>query len=174
MISQEEAGEKKRRPFRKRKSDYGLRLEEKQKLKFIYDVKEKQLRRYVETALKSKGNPAESLLITLETRLDNVVYRLGFVPTRQSARQMVSHGHVMVDGEKVNVPSYSVKTGQEISIKEKMLRNVLVQESLENKKKQDLPSWLSRENNKGRAMASPSKEDLRKDVDMSQVMELYT
>src|SRR3989344_4862054 len=93
-------------------SQYGRQLREKQKVKRLYGLLEKQFRRYVEKALKAKGNTGEVLLSNLERRLDNVIYRLGFAPTRPSARQLVSHGHVLIDGKKVNIPSYQLKVGE--------------------------------------------------------------
>src|SRR5712675_3504917 len=104
---------------RRKRSDYSVALAEKQKLRFQYGLMERQFRRYFESALRKRGVTGETLLQMLETRLDNVVYRLGFANTRNAARQLVSHGHVQVNGRNVNVASFNVKTGDEISIKDK-------------------------------------------------------
>ena len=106
-------------------SEYGLQLAEKQKAKFLYGVSERQFRRYFKEAARMKGNTGENLIILLERRLDNVVYRMGFATTRRQARQLVSHGHILVDGKKVNIPSYLVKPGQKISLKKKKWKIIL-------------------------------------------------
>lgn len=161
------------RKRRNKKTDYGRRLEEKQKLKFIYKILERQLRRYIEEALRSPGDPGEKILQNLETRLDSLVYRLGFAPTRQSARQLVSHGHVRVNGNKVDIPSYQVLPGETITLKERSLHNSLIRESLKNVKPEDLPAWLERQEDVGKLNYLPSKEELPQDINMAYIIELY-
>jgi small subunit ribosomal protein S4 len=159
------------RPGR-RKTDFGVRLEEKQKLKFVYGIRERQLQRYARAAFRSVGDPRELILRQLETRLDNVVYRLGFASTRPQARQLVSHRHVLVDGKKVDIRSYSVRPGQTVSLTEKSLRRPSVQEALLRKKPADISDWLERnENGAGRLRRLPSKDDFPQDVDMQRVVE---
>lgn len=168
----EDANNKKRQPKAK-KTEYGKRLEEKQKLKFIYNVTEKKFLRYVKTAKKSKGNDSELILVQLESRLDNVIYRSGFARTREQARQFVSHNHVLVDDKKLNIPSYEVSAGQKITLKEKIFANPLVQEVLEEKKKENFPSWLERKENSVAIRHLPESDELPKDVDMQMVLGFY-
>lgn len=111
-----------------RRSDYGLQLDEKQKLAFVYNVRERQIRNYYKRAAKMPGRTGENLLILLETRLDNIVYRVGFGATIWAARQIVNHGHINVNGERVNLPSYVVRPGDVISVREKMQKNVHIEE----------------------------------------------
>ncbi len=114
-----------------RRSDYGLQLSEKQKISFIYNVREGQLRKYFMNARRMPGNTGANLMGMLERRLDNLVYRAGFAATIWAARQLVSHGHILVDGQRLNIPSYQVRPGQTISIAEKMKKNVHIIESVE-------------------------------------------
>jgi small subunit ribosomal protein S4 len=114
-----------------RRSDYGTQLEEKQKLSFIYNIRERQMRRYYLRAARTKGATGATMLILLERRLDNLVYRAGFAATIWAARQLVTHGHVLVNGKRLNLPSYSVRPGETIAVTEKMRKNVHVIESLE-------------------------------------------
>ncbi|WP_334330922.1 30S ribosomal protein S4 [Candidatus Phytoplasma prunorum] len=113
--------------------DYGLQLQEKQKVRFTYGISEKQFKKIFKDAGKLKGIHGEIFLFLLESRLDNIVYRLGFAKTRQQARQLVNHGHILVDGKKVDIPSYSLKVGQTITLKEKSKDLIIVKESLANK-----------------------------------------
>ncbi|PIU71757.1 30S ribosomal protein S4, partial [Candidatus Woesebacteria bacterium CG06_land_8_20_14_3_00_39_27] len=122
-------------------SQYGRQLREKQKVKRLYGLLEKQFRKYVELALKSKGNTGEKLIGFLEKRLDNVIFRLGFAPSRPSARQIVSHGHVLVDGKKVNIPSYGLKVGQTVSLDARGMAIPTVAKLLKNKEIK-IPPWL--------------------------------
>ena len=124
----------------KRKSEYGRRLEEKQKIKFIYGVLERQFRRYVKEAFKSKGQTGIRLLQLLETRLDRVIYLAGFAKTGRMARQAITHGHVQVNGKKLSIPSYTVKQNDIITLTPKFLYNIQVREFL--KEKKYIPSWL--------------------------------
>jgi small subunit ribosomal protein S4 len=121
---------------------YGMQLREKQKVKRIYGILEKQFRLYFEKAEKMKGITGENLLILLERRLDNVVYRLGFAASRRHARQLVSHGHVLVNNKKVDLPSYLTNPGDVITLKEKMLKSPIITELLEKVETRGLPPWL--------------------------------
>lgn len=114
-----------------RRSDYGMQLNEKQKLAFVYNIREKQMRNYFMKARRQTGNTGANLLILLERRLDNIVYRAGLAPTIWAARQLVGHGHVLVNGTRLNIPSYAVQVGDEVRLTEKMRQNVHVVESLE-------------------------------------------
>ena len=151
------AGALDRRPYppgengnkRKKYSDYALRLEEKQKLRHNYALKEKQLRRFIHNSKKGKSTQwINKLASLLERRLDNVIMRLGFAPSIIAARQLVGHGHVLVDGKKVDIPSFIVKTGQEISIREKSQKNQIVLQGLQ-KPRLDLPDFLRKEEKGG-------------------------
>lgn len=157
-----------------RRSDYGLQLNEKQKLAFSYNVREKQLRRYFLKARKQPGNTGENLLALLERRLDNLVYRAGFAATIWAARQLVSHGHVLVDGVRLNIPSYSVVPGQTIALIEKMRKNVHVIESLESTPYS--PPFLTVDNNTVTATLTriPERGEIQVPVDESMVVEFYT
>ncbi|HEX2905377.1 MAG TPA: 30S ribosomal protein S4 [Phototrophicaceae bacterium] len=157
-----------------RRSDYGLQLNEKQKLSFSYNVREKQLRRYFLKARKQPGNTGENLLALLERRLDNLVYRAGFAATIWAARQLVSHGHILVDGQRLNIPSYSVVPGQMIILSEKMRKNVHVIESLESTPYS--PSFLDVNNNTFTATLTriPERGEIQVPVDESLVVEFYT
>jgi small subunit ribosomal protein S4 len=161
----------------KKKSEYGKRLEEKQKLRFIYNVTEKQMRRYVAKAFRSKGINGHVLLQLLETRLDNMVYRIGFANTIWSARQLVSHGHVRVNGKKVDVPSYEVRVGDEVSLAEgKMRENGQVQESLKNAPIGLIPPFLEsdRDQYKAKLIAVPKREDIKVEIEEQLIVEYYS
>lgn len=168
-----EADEKKEIKRQKRKTAYGIRFEEKQKLKFIYGVAERQFGRYVRESLNSHEDPAVMLYRKLETRLDNVIYRLGFAATRPQARQLASHGHVLVNGARVDIPSYHVAPRDDITLAGEMLSSPAVQESLSKKKPIDLPSWLERGGGVGRVKHYPKKEEVRKDIDFENVIAFY-
>lgn len=149
-----------RRGRRRKRSDFGKRLEEKQKLRFIYGVLEKQFRRYYEKALQQEGNTEEFFVQMLESRLDNIVFRLGFASTRPQARQFVSHGHVYVDDERVDIPSYQVKPGQTITLKKSSLELNDVKANLEESRVSDLPDWISRKGPIGKVNNLPTLEDV--------------
>jgi len=171
----ESPSEQKGKKRRARKiSDYGIRLREKQKLKFIYGVLERQFRRYFKKALSDPQNTEEVLLRLLECRLDNVVYRLGFAKTRNQARQFVNHGHILIDDKKVDIPSYNIKAGQIITLKSKSLEIPSVQESLKETKPDKLPPWLERKGPVGKVKKLPEKDDLRTDIDISLIVEYYS
>lgn len=160
-----------------RPSDYGLQLREKQKVKRIYGILERQFRRYFEEAERRKGNTGENLLQLLETRLDNVVYRMGFAVTRPAARQLVSHRGVTVNGKPVNLPSYAVKAGDAIALSEKAQKQLRVKESLTLAEQMNLsPSWVEVDSNKfaGVFKAVPDRADLPSDINEALIVELYS
>ena len=161
---------------RRKQSEYGLQLNEKQKAKFIYGVLEKQFRKYYVMATKQEGVTGENLLQILESRLDNVVYRLGFANTRREARQMVNHGHITIDGARVDIPSYLVKPGQVVSIKEKSRNSVRVKEVLEQNAQTPVPAWLELDRNtlQGKVVSLSSREDIDYDINETLIVELYS
>src|SRR5947209_2178303 len=155
---------------------YGLQLREKQKTKRIYFTLEKQFRNYFEKAARTKGVTGEQLLQQLERRLDNVVYRLGFATSRRQARQLVRHGHVQVNGKKVNIPSYEVTVGEEIQIRESSRKVPILEIARDFASHQPAPVWLEidRENYKGRVIALPKREDIQLPVNEQLIVELYS
>jgi small subunit ribosomal protein S4 len=155
---------------------YGLQLREKQKVKRIYGVLETQFRSYFEKAARQKGVTGENLLSQLERRLDNVVVRLGFASTHNQARQLVRHGHVQVNGKKVNVPSFQVAAGHEVSVKEKMKKNVQVVSALELAGGRGTPHWLelNAENATGKILSLPKREDINLPIQERMIVELYS
>ncbi|TWG88061.1 small subunit ribosomal protein S4 [Luteimonas sp. J16] len=158
-------------------SDYATQLREKQKVKRIYGLLERQFRNYYKKASNRKGNTGENLLQLLETRLDNVVYRMGFAVTRPSARQLVSHRGVTVNGKVVNLPSYQVKSGDVIALSEKAQKQLRVQESLNIAQTMDLtPSWVEVDQKKftGVFKAVPDRSDLPADINEALIVELYS
>jgi small subunit ribosomal protein S4 len=161
---------------RRKQSDYASALAEKQKLRFQYGLMERQFRRYFNTALKKRGVTGETLLQMLETRLDNVVYRMGFANSRGAARQLVSHGHVTVNNRKVNVASYNVKAGDLVAIKDKPGSRRLVTRNLELTQIQPVPDWLvaDKDQFQGKVMRIPSREEIAPIVNEQLVVELYS
>ena len=158
-------------------SDYATQLREKQKVKRIYGLLERQFRNYYKKASNKKGNTGENLLQLLETRLDNVVYRMGFAVTRASARQLVSHRGVLVNGKYVNLPSYAVKAGDAIALSEKAQKQLRVQEALTVAQQMDLsPSWLDVDAGKfaGVFKAVPDRAELPSDINEALIVELYS
>jgi small subunit ribosomal protein S4 len=155
---------------------YGLQLREKQKAKRIYFTQEGQFRNYYEKALKWKGVTGEKLLQQLECRLDNVVYRMGFAQSRRQARQLVRHGHVAVDNRKVNIPSYQVSVGEEISIRENSKKLPVLELAKEFASHGTQPTWLEvdRDNYKGRVLNLPKREDIQLPVNEQLIVELYS
>jgi small subunit ribosomal protein S4 len=155
---------------------YGLQLREKQKTKRIYFTQESQFRNYFEKAARAKGVTGEMLLQQLERRLDNIVYRLGFGISRRQARQLVRHGHVNVNGRKVNIPSYEVSVGEEIAIREGSLKLAILEQAKEFASHQNAPTWLEidRDNYKGRVLALPKREDINLPVNEQLIVELYS
>lgn len=154
-------------------SDFGKQLREKQKVKRIYGLMEKQFHKYFEKASRDKANTGEALLRILEQRLDNVVYRLGFAPTRSSARQFVSHGHILVDGKKVNVPSFQVEDGMVVNPKQKIMETPLVKKMLEDKDL-TLPGWMTRKGPVGKILRAPKREDIVDDINEQLIIEFYS
>lgn len=159
-------------PSRKQ-SQYGRQLREKQKVKRLYGIMETQFRRYVDEAFKSKGNTGEKLLSLLERRLDNVVFRLGFAGTRPLARQLVSHGHIQVNGKKVNIPSYQVRAGETIGISSKAIRIPHVAKVLEDKDKK-IPDWLKKKAAVGMVEKEPTSEDVTEPISAQDIVEFYS
>ena len=158
-------------------SDYAVQLREKQKVKRIYGLLERQFRNYYKKASSKKGNTGESLLQLLETRLDNVVYRMGFAVTRPAARQLVSHRGIMVNGKPVNLPSYQIKMGDQIQLTEKAQRQLRVEEALKVSGDMDLaPSWVEVDSKKfsGVFKAVPERSDLPSDINEALIVELYS
>jgi small subunit ribosomal protein S4 len=161
---------------RTRPTGYGIQLREKQKAKRLYGINEKQFRRYFDEASKKKGDTGEFLVRTLELRLDNIVYRLGFAKTRAQARQFVNHGHVEVNGKKVDIPSFAVKSGQTVSLREGSKKSPVfaaVQQELE---KQRPPSWLRIDSAtlSGTVLSQPENEDLQQIFDPKMIVEFYS
>ena len=157
-------------------SEYGSQLREKQKAKFIYGVLEKPFRNYFEKASRMKGQVGENLMVLLESRLDNVIFRLGWARTRREARQIVGHRHVLVNGKIVNIPSYLVKAGDTVEIKEKAKSSERYKEIIEMTSGRIVPTWLEsdKENLKGAVKALPSREEIDVPVDELQIVELYS
>ena len=155
---------------------YGLQLREKQKTKRIYFTQESQFRNYFEKAARTKGVTGEMLLQQLERRLDNVVLRLGFAISRRQARQLVRHGHVQVDGRKVNIPSYQVSVGEEIAIREGSRKLPILETAKEFASHQHAPTWLEidRDNYKGRVTSLPKRDEIQLPVNEQLIVELYS
>ena len=161
---------------RKKQSEYGLQLNEKQKVKFIYGVLEKQFRKYYVMATKKHGITGEELLSILETRLDNVVFRLGLANTRREARQIVNHGHILVNGKKVDIPSYIVKTGDTVALREKSKASQRMKDIAEANASRAVPKWLDMDKNAqaGKVIALPTREDIDDEVEEHLIVELYS
>ncbi len=163
--------------MRKKQSEYALQLNEKQKVKFVYGIMEKQFRGYYEKAEKMPGKTGENLLVTIERRLDNVVYRLGFAMTRREARQLVNHAHFTVNGKKVNIPSYLVKPGDVIEVKESSRSSSKFKRLLgEDAIQVTVPQWLDREKNalKGTIVKMPERADIDMPIEEHLIVELYS
>ena len=161
---------------RKKQSEYGVQLTEKQKVKFIYGVLEKQFRKYYVMATKKNGITGEMLLQILETRLDNVVFRLGLANTRREARQIVNHGHILVNGKKVNIPSYLIKQGDVVTVREKSRDSVRMKEIVEVNASRLVPKWLDMDKNTltGKVVALPARDDIDYEVAEHLIVELYS
>lgn len=155
---------------------YGLQLREKQKVRRLYGILETQFRNYFEKAAAARGITGETLLFMLERRLDNVVYRMGLATSRAEARQLVRHGHILVAGRKVNIPSFQVAPGQEIAVREKSRQILSIQRALDLSGSRGIPSWLEfdRENMKGRVVSLPKREDVNFPVQEQMIVELYS
>ena len=161
---------------RKRSSQYGLQLREKQRVRWEYGIMESQFRRYYRTAERSPYITGEEFLRLLERRLDNVVYRLGFSFSRAQARQLVNHGHFLVNERAVNIPSFLVKEGDVVEFKKKSRKSPLVKQILEVSQKRAVPEWLEvdRRAMKGIVKRFPSKEELNQEIDVSLIVEYYS
>ena len=159
---------------RKKMSEYGLQLQEKQKLRHMYGVNERQFRTLFDKASKLPGKSGENFMILLDTRLDNIVYRLGLSRTRRGARQLVNHGHVMVDGKRVDIPSYRLKAGQEISLREKSQNLDIVNESME--VSNFVPEYLTFDADKkvGTFVRLPERGELSAEINESLIVEYYS
>ena len=161
---------------RTRLTDYALQLREKQKLRRMYGVLERQFRNYYKKAASVKGSTGENLLSLLEGRLDNVVYRMGFGTTRAEARQLVAHKAIRVDGEVVNIPSYQVKPNQVISVRERAKKQARITDALQLAKQRNIPGWLEVDEKKmeGVLKSLPDRSDLPAEINESLVVELYS
>jgi small subunit ribosomal protein S4 len=161
---------------KKKLSEYGIQLREKQKAKRFYGILEGQFRKYFEMANRKKGITGENLLQLLESRLDNVVYRLGFGTTRAESRQLVTHGHFEINGKRLNIPSYIVKVGDTINVSEKGRKSPRFKEILDITGSKVVPKWLEvdQENLKGKVVALPSREDIDLNVQEHLIVELYS
>jgi len=157
-------------------SDYGIRLREKQRVRRIYGVKESQFRRYFEIADRQKGVTGTNLLVLLERRLDNVVYRLGFADSRSQARQLVKHGHFLVNGRRVDIPSYQVRVGDEIKVREKSKDILPIVQATEAVARRGVPDWLEldAENKKGVVKAMPERSHITMPIQEQYIVEFYS
>lgn len=161
---------------RRKQTEYGMALIEKQKLRYYYGLLERQFRNVYERALKRRGVTGEQMLQILETRLDNVVYHLGFANTRAAARQLVSHGHIKVNGRKVNIPSYELKVNDIVQVKDSNVSRQLVTRNLEIAASRAVPEWLSlnKDEFKGQVMRIPSREEIQPIANEQAVVEFYS
>ena len=162
--------------FRKKKSEYATQLQEKQKLKFIYGVLEKQFYHYFEIAEKQQGQAGTNLITILESRLDNVVFRMGLATTRRESRQLVTHGHFSVNGKKIDIPSYRIKPGDVISLRENSRKSTKFKEIVELTNGRVVPLWLeaNKEDFSAKVVRMPVKEDLDYEVEEHLIVELYS
>ena len=162
--------------FRSKFSEFGLRLREKQKVKRMYGIREKQFRGYFEKASRIKGVTGAILISMLERRLDNVVYRFCFGSSRNDARQLVGHAHVMVNGQVVNIPSYQVKEGDKIEIREKSKKLQRINQALEFSSRRGVPDWLEldEENYKGTVLRVPARDDVTFPIEEQLIVEFYS
>lgn len=167
-----------RQPKRQRRqeSEYGRQLREKQKAKFIYGVLEKQFRGYFKRAKSMQGQTGENLMTILETRLDNVVFRLGFARTRKEARQMVSHGHICVNGRRVDIPSFRVRPGELVSVAPKAKELLVVKSALVSNERVQVPAWLEIDIEKlqGSVLSLPTRDQIDLDINEQLIVELYS
>ncbi|MDI3328207.1 MAG: 30S ribosomal protein S4 [Alicyclobacillaceae bacterium] len=161
---------------RRKPTEYGMQLREKQKARRIYGVLEKQFRRYYEEASRQQGITGEILLQLLEKRLDNVVYRLGYASSRAEARQLVRHGHFTVNGQRVDIPSYQTKPGDVIAVREKSLKSPKIKELVESAESKTVPAWLERDiaSASGRVLRVPTRDEIDTPVQEQMIVELYS
>ena len=163
--------------MRKKQSEYAMQLNEKQKVKFVYGIQEKQFRMYYEKAVHMQGKAGDNLLSLCERRLDNVVYRLGFAMTRREARQLATHGHFTVNGQRVDIPSYQIKVGDVIAVREKSRASVKFKRLLgEDAIQVNVPKWLDHAKNtlEGKVVALPARDDIDFPVEEHLIVELYS
>ncbi len=160
----------------RRQMGYGIQLREKQKVKRIYGVLEKQFRSYFKRAEQNKGITGETLLSMLERRLDNVVYSLGFASSRAQARQLIRHGHILLDGRKNTIPSYQVRVDQEVAVKEASRKNDFIRSSVETARGRGIPTWLELDpdNFTGKVVALPARDEIKLPVEEQLIVELYS
>ncbi len=158
---------------RKKLSEYGVQLQEKQKVRIMYGLTEKQFRKTFEAAGKKKGIHGTNLLIMLESRLDNIVYRMGLAKTRRASRQIVNHGHILVNGKKVNIPSYQVKPGDTISVKESSMNHPVINECLENTTNRVSFVTFDDKKKTGTYVRYPEREELNAEINESLIVEFY-
>ena len=166
-----------RQPKRRRKeSEYGMQLREKQKAKFIYGVLEKQFRGYFKRAKSMEGQTGENLMTILETRLDNVVFRLGFARTRKEARQTVTHGHILVNGRRVDIPSFRVRPGDLVSVAPKAKEMLVIKSALVSNERMQVPAWLEVDIEKlqGSVLSLPNRDQIDLDINEQLIVELYS
>lgn len=159
---------------RRKLSEYGIQLREKQKVKRIYGVLERQFKKYYQKASQKKGSTGEALLELLESRLDNIIYRLHFARTRTQARQLVSHGHIFINSKRVNIPSYNVKIGDVISLSAKAANFAFIKKSLEEAKDASLLSWLKKEGAAAKVLEKPKREEIDLPIDERLIVEFYS
>ena len=161
---------------RRKKSEYAMQLNEKQKVKFVYGIQEKQFHAYYEKAERKQGITGEILLQELERRLDNVVFRMGFANTRREARQLVNHAHFTVNGKRVNIPSYQVKPGDVVAVCEKSRTTTKIKSLLEENGKKACPKWIEKANDafEGKVVAMPARDDIDYEVAEHLIVELYS
>lgn len=161
---------------RRKLTSYAIQLREKQKVKAIYGVLERQFRKIFRDATRKTGNPGANLLIALEIRLDNVIYNLGIAASRTHARQLIRHGHVLVNGKKVDIPSYCVRPNQEIKIVDGLMKNALVKKSLEERNLENIAGWLKLDKKTitGTVLRLPTREDILIPIQENLIVELYS
>jgi small subunit ribosomal protein S4 len=161
---------------RRKLTSYAIQLREKQKVKAIYGVLERQFRKAFYDATRKAGNPGANLLIALERRIDNVIYQLGIASSRSQARQLVRHGHVFVNGKRVDIPSYTVKANQVITLAEEQRKNPLIKKSLEERDPENIAGWLKLEKEKiaGTVLRLPTREDITLPIQENLIVELYS
>ncbi len=161
---------------RRKLTSYAIQLREKQKVKAIYGILERQFRKTFYDATRKAGNPGANLLIALERRIDNVIYQLGIASSRTQARQLVRHGHILVDGKKVNIPSYLVKVNQVIKLSDEQTKNPQIKKSLEERDPENIVGWLKLEKDKiaGTIVRLPKREDIRLPIQENLIVELYS
>jgi small subunit ribosomal protein S4 len=157
-------------------SEYGMQLREKQKVKYMYGISEKQCLRAFKTASRMEGNTGENFLLLLEERLDNVVYRMGFATTRRFARQLVNHGHILVDGKRVNIPSFRVRDGQKVEVREKSKNNPQIERAVELTNQTGISPWVDVDKDKkfGIFTRKPQRDEMAVPIEERLIVELYS